>query len=291
MINITSQKGFIHPPSLRWWQGLLGNRIQKTATTNGIAQASNTPVKQGTNQYQNYQYDGSGKTLSDGVRNFVYNSEGRIERIQNGSVGVVNVYNALGQRVQKNSGNAKTYFSYDEQGRLLGDYDNNGNMLREYIYLNNQPIALLSNEKPNEVLKISSDHLGTPRAVTDKNSTVLWRWEGEAFGDVKPQVETIKLPLRHSGQYEDSETGLFYNYFRFYNPATGRYIENDPIGLQGGNNPYVYVTANPLKFLDAYGLEKFNCWAINTTGGGNGEIVETFARKKCTKVCKSDIIQ
>ena len=56
------------------------------------------------------------------------------------------------------------------------------------------------------------------------------------------------------GQYYDWETGLHYNYFRYYDPKTGRYITSDPIGLQGGLNTYGYVGGNPLRYIDKLGL-------------------------------------
>ena len=77
-----------------------------------------------------------------------------------------------------------------------------------------------------------------PRAVTDKDNAVLWRWEGDAFGTSAPSIATIKMPLRMAGQYADDETGLFYNYYRFYDPKTGRYVTSDPLGLNDGTNPY-----------------------------------------------------
>jgi RHS repeat-associated protein len=59
-----------------------------------------------------------------------------------------------------------------------------------------------------------------------------------------------------AGQYYDEETGLHYNYHRYYNPATGRYLTPDPIGLEGGINLFLFVLNNPLIFIDPYGLVK-----------------------------------
>lgn len=66
-------------------------------------------------------------------------------------------------------------------------------------------------------------------------------------------------PLRFPGQYFDQETGLHYNYFRDYDPSTGRYIESDPIGLDGGLNTYSYSELNPLRYIDPLGLEVNYC--------------------------------
>jgi len=58
----------------------------------------------------------------------------------------------------------------------------------------------------------------------------------------------------YPGQYYDDETGLHYNYHRYYDPRTGRYLTSDPIGIFGGNNLYIYVANNPVKAIDPYGL-------------------------------------
>jgi RHS repeat-associated protein len=68
------------------------------------------------------------------------------------------------------------------------------------------------------------------------------------------------LNIRFPGQYYDQETGLHYNYFRYYDPSTGRYINSDPVGLGGGLNTYAYVGNNPLKYLDFYGLDSQMCY-------------------------------
>ncbi len=95
--------------------------------------------------------------------------------------------------------------------------------------------------------------MGTPRVVTDSNNATVWRWEGDAFGSQSPQVETVKMPLRMAGQYFDSESELFYNYFRYYDPKTGRYVTSDPIGLYAGLNTYNYVYGSPLHYRDPDG--------------------------------------
>ena len=84
----------------------------------------------------------------------------------------------------------------------------------------------------------------------------MWRWANiDPFGDNKAQaVSGFEYHLRFAGQVYDKETGLHYNHFRDYNPKTGRYIQSDPIGLNGGINTYAYVGNNPLNFVDPLGL-------------------------------------
>jgi RHS repeat-associated protein len=110
---------------------------------------------------------------------------------------------------------------------------------------------------------LHTDHLGTPRLATDAAQQVLWRWDGNAFGDSAPNQDPdgdgtlTTVNLRYPGQYFDGETGLHYNWNRYYDPKTGRYITSDPIGLAGGLNTYSYVYNNPLSFIDPLGLKVY----------------------------------
>ncbi len=96
----------------------------------------------------------------------------------------------------------------------------------------------------------------------------------EPFGKIAQQDQDTILHLsRFPGQYFDSETGLHYNYFRDYDPALGRYIQSDPIGLNGGINTYGYAYQNPLYYTDPDGLTPAHAlrgafWAGGRIGAG-----------------------
>lgn len=114
----------------------------------------------------------------------------------------------------------------------------------------------------SQVYYLHTDHLDTPRLVTNESNAVVWRSQplGEPFGNSAPEEDPdgngvpFSMNLRFPGQYFDKETNTNYNYFRDYDPATGRYIQSDPIGLAGGINTYSYVEGNPLGAVDPFGL-------------------------------------
>ncbi|UXH76857.1 RHS repeat domain-containing protein [Roseateles amylovorans] len=103
-----------------------------------------------------------------------------------------------------------------------------------------------------------SDHLNAPRLLIDMAGAQRWRWLSEPFGTtpaeaVPSSIETLAVNLRFPGQYFDKESGLNYNYFRDYDATTGRYVQSDPIGLNGGINTYAYVGGNPISAVDPDG--------------------------------------
>ncbi|WP_347332912.1 RHS repeat-associated core domain-containing protein, partial [Marinimicrobium locisalis] len=93
--------------------------------------------------------------------------------------------------------------------------------------------------------------------LTDAQKAITWKATYTPFGKASVDVEQVTNNIRFPGQYFDSETGLHYNYFRDYDPETGRYLQSDPIGLQGGLNTYAYVEGNPLSFVDPLGLARW----------------------------------
>lgn len=219
-------------------------------------------------------YDAIGNLSSDGETSYIYSDRGRLARTNKIGLTTSYLYNAIGQRVSKTSnpssiGAGTTYFVYDEQGHLLGEYGIGGVVLQETVYLGNSPVAVLA----NGISYVYVDHLNTPRLITrSSDNAIVWRWDqADPFGVQQPDENpsdagVFTYNLRFPGQLFDKETNNHYNYFRDYDPQTGRYIQSDPIGLQGGINTYVYVSANPLFRVDPLGLEGPNSgWSKGVT--------------------------
>jgi RHS repeat-associated protein len=159
---------------------------------------------------------------------------------------------------------------------LLGEYQEDGQPVREYIYLDSVPLALLHYRADSATPTITwyhTDQLGTPQALTNADGNIVWQARYSLFGTAELLVNIVTQPLRFPGQYYDEESGLHYNYFRYYDAALGRYLRSDPIGLRGGVNTYGYVGSHPLSYSDEYGLSrgKNNPWNRHqSTYGGRG---------------------
>jgi RHS repeat-associated protein len=131
---------------------------------------------------------------------------------------------------------------------------------------------------------IEPDQLNTPRMISNQAGTTVWRWDqGEPFGNDVPNnnpsgASAFDFPLRFAGQYFDRETGLAYNYFRDYDPAIGRYIQSDPLGLKGGSNTYLYAKADPLRRTDPTGQGplSFTACVIASYGATAYSVIEAM---------------
>ncbi|SFG42779.1 RHS repeat-associated core domain-containing protein [Duganella sp. CF458] len=120
----------------------------------------------------------------------------------------------------------------------------------------------------DRILYFQCDHLGTPMELRDEYGAVAWAMRFHAWGRMLQRSKhTVEQPLRFQGQYEDNETGLYYNRNRFYDPDIGRYITQDPIRLEGGLNPYQYAP-NSIGWIDPLGLAKL--MQLGTYGSLNG---------------------
>jgi len=129
-------------------------------------------------------------------------------------------------------------------------------------------IAMISSAtQAEELYYIHTNHLGAPSVLTDEEQNVVWEGDYRPFGEVVDIISNVDQPIRFPGQYEDTESNYYYNYFRDYDPGLGRYLQSDPIGLGGGINTYAYVSGNPVMAIDPSGLLQQCQVGISTTGG------------------------
>jgi len=229
-------------------------------------------------------YDVRGNLLEDnkGKRSFEYDVTNRMTAFyKNGELKASYGYNAYGQRISKtlhrNSDGEDSYTTlhsaYTPEGWLLSENgkssSNNRTFARDYVWLGNRPLAQIDRKiRPDGTTRkarisyLHTDHLNTPRSASDKTGEIVWNWKSDAFGqgkanrDVDGDGNKTVIRLRFPGQYYDRESGLFYNHHRDYDPKLGRYIQSDPIGLNGGINRYAYVGNDPVNYIDRTGLSR-----------------------------------
>ncbi|SDQ37682.1 RHS repeat-associated core domain-containing protein [Pseudoxanthomonas sp. CF125] len=218
-------------------------------------------------------YDNAGNTTAIGgiAKEFVYDDTGRMAQVKQNAIVQRNyAYNGKGEQVREYAGTANTYTLYDEAGHWLGDYDNTGAALQQAIWLDDLPVGLIANG--NQLHYIEPDHLGTPRVVIEVARNVpVWTWDlkSEAFGNSVPAQDPdgdatpLVFDMRFPGQRFDAATGLNQNGARDYDMGGGRYVQSDPIGLNGGISTYAYALNSPLTWIDPEGTQMRG--AVNPT--------------------------
>ncbi|MDO3891461.1 RHS domain-containing protein, partial [Salmonella enterica] len=181
-------------------------------------------------------------------------------------------YDAFGRRISKRrQGTTKGIAGYDYQWRgdqLVAEtpvYVDGRAATGESVYWLYEPGALTPGARyeKGQLHYVVRDHMGTPRELLTESGEVVWaqklsvwgRSERYRFGGWNaPNDESGPgCPWRFAGQWEDEESGLYYNRFRYYDSEAVQYLTPDPIGLRGGINPYSYVT-NPVVYVDPFGL-------------------------------------
>ena len=168
-------------------------------------------------------------------------------------------YDALGRRIGK--GRLKNEEVSDGLEEETGFVWDGSHLLQEihpdgrYTYLytdpdSYEPLAQVRNwtnedgESKQEIHYFHCDQIGIPREMTDKNGNLVWFGNYTGWGRLKEETkvtDSAYQPFRLQNQHADRETGLHYNFFRYYEPNVGRFVNQDPIGLLGGENLYTFA--------------------------------------------------
>jgi RHS repeat-associated protein len=235
-----------------------------------------------TNRLTGWSYDNAGNLLNDGVHTYAYNGENKIRSIDSQSA---YIYDGEGQRVRKLLGE-NLRFIYGIQGVLIAEFDGtSGALKKEYIYGANgltatiEPTAINS----NGTRYATSDHLGSPRVITNSSAGVVSRHDYMPFGDelgagVGGRTSGMGfgvsdgLRQKFTSYERDIESSLDYAGARFYSNNQGRFTSIDPLMESAVTanpqtfNRYSYVTNSPLTLVDPTGM-----FGICPGGGQGGQ--------------------
>jgi RHS repeat-associated protein len=161
---------------------------------------------------------------------------------------------------------AVTLSVHDLAGSRLAEHDGSGAVIREYIWLDGRPLAVVEG---GQTFWLHWDHILRPVLATDATGAVVWAARYLPFGgidQVLADTGVLTQTLRFPGQWFQAETGLHQNWMRDYDPTTGRYLQADPLGLVDGPSVYGYARQSPVRWTDPRGedsLDAFLCFMRN----------------------------
>lgn len=204
------------------------------------------------------QYDADGNLIrryKEGVKDqtLTWNAFGQLTSVTTAGSGTVSfIYDGLGRRVRKTGPAGSLDYLYDGTTLIAEANAETGATVAQYQYLPgvDRPYKMIRDGKHYRYV---IDHQGSVVGLAHRD-TLVNQYQYDPWGRAEKAIETVQNPLRYVGRELDSETGLYYVRARYYDPAMGRFISEDPIGLAGGLNLYAYAQNSPMNHRDPTGL-------------------------------------
>jgi RHS repeat-associated protein len=230
----------------------VGNRTASHQSSSYSYQPFNKVVTIGSNSYS-YDSNGNLTQKTDGTGTWIYSwdYENRLKQVTRpDSTTISYKYDALGRRIQRSkSAGGSTNYIYDGED-VVKDINSDGSVVD---YLNGLGIDdKLRQTNSSGTLYFTKDHLNSTRALTDSNGSVVESISYDSFGNGSSSLTRYG----YTGREWDADSNLYYYRNRWYDSQVGRFISEDPIGLDGGINPYAYVENDPIMDVDPLGLQK-----------------------------------
>ncbi len=276
--RLASARGYYG--TLAWTYDANGDRTSETANnvitnylyglaSNRLASAASASAT------RSFTYDAAGEMLTDtrsGALGMTYQYDpmGRLSKayqtnaaVNSGTYGY-DAWGRLASRLVTQSGAAAatTLYIHDTKDHIIAETNAAGVTLREYLWLDDLPVAVVDNVNASPTLYyVHTDHLGRPAKMTTQAQALAWDVIYSPFGATSyiattPETQNMRFP----GQWFQLESGLAYNWHRHYDATLGRYITPDPLGLPAllsdGPSAYNYVGGNPLVQFDRRGWQE-----------------------------------
>jgi RHS repeat-associated protein len=256
--------------TLTWTYDGVGNRTSEvlgsTTSTYSYPSTANTlsSVTQGSTTVRSFSYDGAGNVTADTRSGTTYhytiNNRGRLAELTIGTTVTADyTYDGVERMAIRTTQNmtpaGTTHYVYDAAGRLLVEASGTGTFLREYVWLDDLPLAVVADLETStpHLYFVHADQLNRPLKMTDGSESIVWDAIYRPFGDVQSITGSGTNNLRFPGQYFLVEEGLHYNWYRHYDPTLGRYVQPDPLGFVGGPSVYGYARLAPNQYIDPDG--------------------------------------
>src|SRR5579859_4543888 len=243
----------------------VGNRLSNLS---GSGWSNNTSNELTSRPGVSYTYDANGnttsKTDSTGTTSYSWDFENRLTSVTlPGSAGTVSFkYDPFGRRIYKSSSSGTGIYAFDGDN-LVEETNATGGVVARYSQgLNiDEPLAML---RSSATSYYQADGLGSVTSLSNGAGAAAQNYTYDSFGNIIATTGSLVNSFRYTGREWDAETSLYYYRARYYDPAVGRLMSEDPIGFDIDLSFYRYVRNNPLVYSDPMG--EWPSWPQATQG-------------------------